>query len=215
MNKFVFIGALALTAGVMVTAFKPASEIVTPVPALKSIDRNALTKWAIDKPHSNIKFSVTHLVISEVEGSFKDFDGTVEHTKPDFSDAKINFTIKVASIDTDNEKRNGHLKSTDFFDAEKFPEITFTSSSLKPLGSNKYELTGNLTMKGITKPVKFDVTYGGQMNIKDQVKAGFKAKTTINRFDYDLKWNAATETGGLVVSKEVDITINAELNQVK
>lgn len=169
--------------------------------------------WSVDKAHSNVKFSVTHLVVSEVEGSFKLFDGSMETSKPDFSDAKINFTIDVNSINTDNDNRDKHLKSDDFFAAEKYPQMKFTSTSFTPAGGNKYKLAGNLTIKDVTKPVVFDVTYGGTVTTMGKTKLGFKAKTTIDRFDYNLKWNKATEAGGLVVSKEVDLIVNVEMNK--
>lgn len=172
-------------------------------------------KWTVDKTHSNVKFSVTHLVVSEVEGYFKLFDGTMENTKPDFSDAKISFTVDINSINTDNEMRDKHLKSDDFFNAEKFPAMKFQSTSIKPLGGNKYELKGNLTIRDVTKPVTFDVTYGGSVNAMGTTKLGFKAKTTIDRFDYNLKWSKATEAGGLVVSRDVEIVVNVELNKSK
>lgn len=168
-------------------------------------------KWNIDKAHSSIKFTATHLVISEVEGSFKTFTGSMESSKPDFTDAKINFTVDVASINTDNEKRDAHLKSDDFFNAEKFPRLTFTSTSFRKLKDNKYELKGELTIRDITKPVTFAVTYGG--TVKDpwgNTHAGFKATTTIDRFDYNLKWNALTEAGGAVVGKDIEIRVNVE-----
>lgn len=171
------------------------------------------TKWTVDKGHSNVKFTVTHMVVSEVEGAFKTFDGYVEGTKADFSDAKIGFTVEVASINTDNERRDGHLKSDDFFNAEKFPQMKFESTSFKPLGNNKYELAGNLTIRDITKPVVFQVTHGGVLNTSRGAKAGFKATTTIDRFAYNLKWDRATETGGLVVGKDVVITLNLELDK--
>jgi polyisoprenoid-binding protein YceI len=174
----------------------------------------AQTKWTVDKTHSNVKFAVTHMVVSEMEGTFKVFDGTMEHNKADFSDAKVNFAIDVASVNTDNERRDGHLKGDDFFNAEKFPKMTFTSTSVKPLGNNKYEMAGNLTIRDITKPVVFQVTHGGVLTTSRGAKAGFKATTTINRFDYNLKWDRATETGGLVVAKEVDITVNVEMDKV-
>ena len=176
---------------------------------------NFAGKWTLDKGHSNVKFTVTHMVVSEVDGSFKNFDGTVEHTKPDYSDAVITFTVDVNSVDTDNENRDKHLKSDDFFNAEQFPQMKFQSTSFKPLGGNKYQLDGNLTIRDITKPVSFDVTYGGSINTQRGAKVGFRAKTTVNRFDYNLKWDRATEAGGLVVAKEVVITINAQFNEVK
>jgi len=176
----------------------------------------AQTNWTVDFVHSSIKFTVTHLVISEVEGVFKTYSGTIISNNPDFTDASIDFTVDVKSINTDNEMRDKHLKSADFFDAEKYPQITFKSSSFIKLSGNNYELSGDLTMHGISKPVKFAVTYGGTVGDGyGHTKAGFKATTTINRFDYDLKWNAITEAGSAVVSKEVTINIKLELLELK
>jgi polyisoprenoid-binding protein YceI len=176
----------------------------------------AQTNWTVDFVHSSVKFTVTHLVISEVEGVFKTYSGTVTSTNPDFADATIDFEVDVKSINTDNESRDKHLKSADFFDAEKYPQITFKSTSFKKLTGNNYELIGNLTMHGITKSVKFTVIYGGTVDDGyGHTKAGFKATTTIDRFDYDLKWNAITEAGSAVVSKEVTISVKLELLQVK
>lgn len=180
-----------------------------------SVGANAQQKWTLDKSHSNVRFSVTHMVVSEVEGSFKLFDGAVESSKPDYSDAKINFTVDINSINTDNEGRDKHLKGDDFFSAEKFPQAKFESTSFTPLGNNKYKLVGNLTIRDVTKPVTFDVTYGGSIATQRGPKIGFKATTTINRFDYGLKWDRATETGGLVVSKDVELVVKAEFNGTK
>ena len=174
-----------------------------------------VTKWAVDKGHSNVKFTVTHMTVSEVEGSFKIFDGTMEHAKADFSDAKINFSVDVNSVFTDNERRDNHLKGDDFFNAATYPTMKFVSTAVKPLGNNKYQLSGNLTIRDITKPVVFEVSYGGTVNTGRGRKSGFKAKTTINRFDYNLKWDRAVEAGGLVVAKDVDIQLNVELDEVK
>src|SRR4029077_12015930 len=137
-----------------------------------------------DKPHTNVKFSVSHLVISDVEGTFKTFDGTMEASKPDFSDAKINFTVEVSSISTDNDQRDNHLKSDDFLNAAKYPQMKFTSTSFTPQGDNKYKLAGNLTIRDVTKPVTFDVKYGGTVTAMGGTHAGFKATTKIDRFDY-------------------------------
>lgn len=173
----------------------------------------APTKWIIDKAHTNVRFSVSHLVVSDVDGSFKSFDGSMTSTKPDFSDATINFSADVSSVSTDNEQRDKHLQSDDFFNAAKFPQIKFASKSFQLLGSNKYALTGDLTIRDITKTVSFDVTYGGTVTAMGATHAGFKAKTTINRFDYNLKWSAATEAGGLVVGKDVEITLNIDMKK--
>jgi len=172
-------------------------------------------KWVLDKTHSNVRFSVTHLVVSDVDGGFKSFDGSMTSTKPDFIDAAVNFTVDVNSINTDNEMRDKHLQSDDFFNAAKFPQIKFTSKSFQSLGSNKYKLTGDLTIRDVTKSVSFDVTYGGTVTSAAMggTHAGFKAKTTINRFDYNLKWDKTTEAGGLVVGKDVEITLNIDMKK--
>lgn len=176
----------------------------------------AQTKWDVDNVHSSVKFSVSHLVISEVEGSFKKFTGNVTSTKPDFTDASVNFSVDVNSINTDNDMRDKHLKSDDFFNAAQYPAMTFKSTSFKKVSGNKYALTGNLTIRNVTKPVKFDVVYGG--TAKDgygNTKAGFKASTVINRFDYNLKWNNLTEAGGATVGKDVTLDLKMELAQAK
>lgn len=174
------------------------------------------TKWAFDPAHSNIQFNISHLVISEVTGNFKSYEGTVLSDKADFSDAKINFTIKVNSIDTDNEKRDQHLTGPDFFNAEKYPEITFKGKSLKKVSGNKYKLTGSLTMLGVTKTIELDVKYGG--TVKDpwgNTKAGFKITGTINRYDFGLKYNSTLEAGGLMLGEEVELVCNIELAKQK
>lgn len=212
MNKLTFLSAGALALAIAVSSFTTTHTtandiaITAPAPAEPA-------KWSVDRVHSNVRFSVAHLVVSEVEGKFKMFDGSLEHTKADFSDAKVAFTVDVASIDTDNEMRDKHLKGDDFFNAEQFPAMKFQSTSMKPVGGNKYQLAGNLTIRNVTKPVVFDVTFGGTTNAMGKTKAGFKAKTTINRFDYNLKWSQATEAGGLAVGKDVEIVVNVELNK--
>jgi hypothetical protein len=172
--------------------------------------------WNVDKMHSAVKFSVSHLVISEVDGSFKIFDGNMVATKEDFTDAKINFTVDVNSINTDNANRDGHLKSDDFFNAEKYPNMTFVSTSFKKKSGSAYELTGDLSIRDVTKKVTFAVKYGG--TTKDpygNTKAGFKATGTINRLQYGLKWNTLTEAGGAVVGADIDLTINLEMALAK
>ena len=125
----------------------------------------------------------------------------------------MNFSVDVNSVNTDNERRDGHLKSDDFFNAAQFPLMKFESTSVKALGANKYEMTGNLTIRDITKPVVFQVTGGTVLNTSRGAKTGFKAKATIDRFAYNLKWDRATEAGGLVVGKDVEIVINVELDK--
>jgi len=179
-----------------------------------SAQGNKESVWVIDKAHSKIGFAVTHLLITEVEGYFKDFDLTVLTNKADFVDAKIEFTAKTASIFTNNEKRDEHLRSDDFFNSEKFPEMKFVSKSFKKVGNNKYKLTGDLTIRDVTKSITLDVVYNG--TIKDpwgNTKAGFNVTGKLNRFDYGLKWNALTELGGAVVDKIVKLRINVQLKQ--
>ena len=196
------------------TSFTPRSYVPAVADSPVVVNRpQAAAKWSVDKAHSNVKFAVTHMVVSEVEGNFKIFDGSLEATKDDFSDGKVEFTVDVTSIDTDNENRDKHLKSDDFFNAEKYPTMKFVSTSFTPAGDKKFKLAGDLTIRDVTKPVVFDVTYGGSVNDKGGVKSGFKAKTTINRFDYNLKWDKLTEAGGMVVSKEIDVTVNVELKK--
>lgn len=211
--KHFFLSAVAIGSLVVMAAFLPKEN--TTNSQQSAVQVQTPTKWTLDKSHSNLKFTVTHMVVSETEGSFKIFEGSVEHTKADMSDAKINFTVDINSINTDNENRDKHLKSDDFFNAEKYSIATFVGTSFKPLGNNKYELIGNLTIRDITKPVKFDVRFGGIAASTRGDKAGFKATTTINRFDYNLKWDRTTEAGGLVVGKDVDVTVLLEMNKAK
>ncbi len=172
--------------------------------------------WTFDKTHSNIQFDVSHMVISEVSGQFHKFEGTVLADKEDFSDAKIDFSIDVKSIDTYDGDRDGHLQSPDFFDAEKYPNITFKSKSMKKSGENEYKLTGDFTMHGVTKEISLDVKYGGTVTDHyGNVKAGFKITGTIDRTDFGLKYNSVMDTGGLMIGEEVTITCRVELLKMK
>ena len=175
---------------------------------------NAQTKWIADKSHSKIQFNVTHLVISEVAGMFKSFDINVQSSKDDFSDANIDFTADVASIYTDNDRRDAHLKSDDFFNAEKFPKMIFKGKSFKKIEGNNFKLTGDLTIRDITKEVTLDVVYNGTVQAWGKTVAGFKIKGAINRFDYNLKWNTLLEAGGAMVAKTVYINIDLELQKL-
>jgi len=184
-----------------------------------SIASFAQTKWTIDPMHSFVNFSVKHSGISFVDGSFKKFDGTITAAKADLTDAKINFMVDVASINTSVEMRDNHLKTDDFFNAEKYPQMTFVSTSFKKQAakspkqiSNTYFLKGNLTIRDVTKEVTFMVTYGG--TAKDQqgnTKAGFKATTTINRLAYNIKYDPT----GMGVGKDINITLNLQFAQAK
>jgi polyisoprenoid-binding protein YceI len=170
--------------------------------------------WMLDKAHSSIGFSVRHMVISEVTGNFKDFDISFTSSKDDYSDATVDASIRVASINTDNERRDGHLKTDDFFNAEKFPQIKFKSTSFENVGENKYKITGDLTVRDVTKKVTFDAVYNGTIKAPwGATVSSWKATLAVNRFDYGLKWNKAIETGGLIAGDTVNITLNLELNK--
>ncbi|MCX6320611.1 MAG: YceI family protein [Bacteroidia bacterium] len=175
------------------------------------------TKWSIDPAHTEISFKVKHLMISTVSGVFREFGATVFTTSNDFTSAKIDFWMNPSSVDTNEEKRDGHLKSPDFFDAEKYKKITFVSDSFEKSGDNNlFKLGGNLTIKGITKKVMLDVEFGGI--VKDPYgneKAGFSVNGKINRKDWGLNWNALLETGGVMVSEEVRINCEVELLKQK
>ncbi len=171
------------------------------------------TKWALDRTHSNLGFSVSHMVVSETKGRFDDFSIATVSDKEDFSDAKIDITIKVETVNTDDKKRDGHLRSPDFFDVAKFPTMTFKSKEMKKVGEKKYKLIGDFTMKGVTKQVELDVKFGGLLSNKGKTVAGFKVSGTINRQDYGVKWNSMLDTGGSVVGDEVEFVANLELNK--
>ncbi len=177
---------------------------------------SAQTNWNVDNTHSNVNFVVTHLVVSEVQGSFKTYEGKVTSPSPDFNNAQITFSVDVNSVNTENEMRDKHLKSDDFFNAEKYPTMNFKSVTFKKVDAKNYKLEGDLTIRSVTNRVKFDVTYGGTTGDGyGNTKAGFQVKGTINRKDYGLLWSKTTEAGGLVVSDEVSIAINLELVQAK
>ena len=173
---------------------------------------NAQSSWNFDASHSSIRFAVDHMVISEVEGKFTSFEGTVESSNEDFSDAKINFKINVNSVDTDNEKRDGHLKNEDFFDVVKYPEMTFVSTSIEKVKEGKYDLTGNLTLHGVTKEITLKMSYGG--TVKDpwgNTRAGLKITGSLNRTDFGLKYNSTLEAGGLMLGEEIELSCKMEL----
>jgi len=169
------------------------------------------TAWRMDPAHSKVEFGVKHMVISEVTGIFKEFDATLSSSKPDFTDAVFSANIKTASVSTDNTMRDNHLRSDDFLNAEKYPAITFKSTRVEKTGDDSYKVYGDLTIRDVTKPVILDTKLNGV--IKDPMgnqRAGFTATTSINRFDYGVKWNRAIETGGLIAGDKVTITLNME-----
>ncbi len=171
-----------------------------------------MATYKIDAAHSEITFKVKHLMITNVTGSFTKFDATLETNADDFSDAKISFDADVNSISTNNEQRDGHLKSADFFDAETFPTLSFKSTSFAPKSDNEYSLVGDLTLKDHTKSVELNVEYGGTVTDPyAQVKAGFEITGKINRQDFGLTWSAVTEAGGIMVSDEVKLAFNVQM----
>lgn len=173
----------------------------------------ATTKWALDPTHSELQFKVKHLMITTVTGSLKSFNASLETETDDFQNAQVSFEAEIGSIDTGNKDRDNHLKSGDFFDGEKYPVIKFTSTSLVQDGGD-YVLKGDLTVKDVTKPVKLNVEFGGiATDPWGNTKAGFTLAGKINRTDFGLTWNAALETGGVMVSEEVKIV--GELQFVK
>ncbi len=175
------------------------------------------TKWIVDDTHAKLGFKVTHFGISETEGKFTKFTGTVLSDKPDFSDSKIDLTIDVSSVDTDNEQRDTHLKSADYFDVAKYPQIIFKGKSLKPVSKNKYKLIGDFTMHGVTKEIALDVIYRGTVpqDPFGNTKAGFKITGTIDRTQWGLNWTGKLAGGDLLVGNDVELECNIELNKVK
>jgi polyisoprenoid-binding protein YceI len=169
--------------------------------------------WQLDKSHSFVNFSITHMVVSETKGGFKDFTAIVDAKQDNFSDLSTTFTIQTKSVNTDDEKRDGHLRNSDFFDVEKYPTITFVSTAFKKIENNKYKLYGKMTMKGETKEVIWDTKYMGSIKTNGKTKAGFKCTTTIKRSDFNMSWNKVLDVGGLALSDEVEITVNIELNK--
>jgi polyisoprenoid-binding protein YceI len=180
---------------------------VAALTALAALPSRADT-FAVDPGHSEVSFQIRHLV-SQVRGRFNDFSGTVQLDAKNLAASSVDFHIKVTSIDTNVADRDKHLRSADFFDVAKFPEITFTSESIAAAGKDKYNVTGSLTMHGVTKKVTLPVTLGGQ--VKDpwgNTRAGFEGKGEISRKEWGLEWNAALETGGVLVSDKVKITLD-------
>ena len=173
----------------------------------------ATTKWNIDRAHSAIQFKAKHLMITTVTGNFTVYDASVETQGDDFSTAKIEFTADTASVSTGNEQRDGHLKSADFFDAETHPKMRFVSKQIeRAKGEGNYTLTGDLTIRDITKRVTLDAEFGGIM--KDpwgNIKSGFTLETKINRKDWGLVWNNLLESGGVLVSEDVKILCDIQL----
>lgn len=172
------------------------------------------TEWKVDKSHSKISFEVSHMVISSVTGFFKDYNIEFNSNKDDFTGSDINFTAEVASIDTDNEKRDEHLKSPDFFDVANYPQIKFVGKSFTKVDDKNYKLVGDFTLRGVTKEIILNVEYKGTVNDPwGGTRAGFKLTGQIDRMEYGLEWNKVVESGGFVVGHEVEIICVIELQK--
>jgi len=171
----------------------------------------ALTTWNIDPSHSAIGFSVRHMVVSKTRGRFTKWSGQIRFDPQDPAASSVEVTIDPASIDTADAQRDGHLRSADFFDVEKFPTASFRSTKVEAAGRDRYRIAGDLTVHGVTRPVVLDTTYEGSG--KDPwggERAGFVASTSIDRKDFGLEWNKALETGGLLVGEKVELSLEIE-----
>ncbi len=166
--------------------------------------------YDIDTVHSNIGFKVRHLV-SKVTGEFTKFDGTIVTDFGNLDASSVEFTIQASSIDTRNEKRDGHLRSVDFFDVEKYPEITFKSSKITKIDDDSYAVAGALTMHGVSREITLTVDFLGEMTAMGGTRAGYELMTTLNRKDFEISWNRALDAGGFVLGDDVEISINLEL----
>lgn len=170
------------------------------------------TSWSIDPSHSNIGFKVKHMMFTNISGKFNKYEANIVTTGDDFSSAQINFSADVSSVNTQNEDRDNHLRSADFFDADQFPQLTFKSSSLSKNNDGTYELAGDLTIKGETRFVKFPAEFSGLMTDPwGNTKAALTVNGSINRKDWGLVWNAALETGGVLVGDKVQFDIEVQL----
>jgi len=166
--------------------------------------------YGIDTTHSSVSFKVRHLV-SKVSGGFNDFDGTIVADFGNLDASSVDFTIQASSIDTKNEKRDGHLRSADFFNVEEFPEITFKSSKITKIDGDSYAVVGTLTMYGVSKEITLTVDFLGEMTAMGGTRAGYELTTTVDRKDYGVSWNRALDAGGFVLGDDVEININLEV----
>lgn len=172
----------------------------------------ATTTWAIDASHSEIGFKVKHMMFTNVSGKFEKFEASATTEDTDFTNAQLDFSADISSVNTGSADRDNHLKSADFFNAEEFPKMSFKSTSMKKVSENEFELTGDLSLHGVTKAVTLNVEYGGIMQDPwGNTKAGFTLSGKVNRKDWGLNWNAALETGGVLVSEEVRLNIDVQL----
>ena len=171
--------------------------------------------WNIDTTHSGINFSIRHMVVSKVRGRFAKYTGAINIDDGDLTRSSVEVSIDASSIDTGVADRDTHLRSADFFDVEKYPEITFRSTKIAPRGQNQYDVTGSFTLHGVTKEITVPVTFMGFMGAGPNEKAGFSADFTLNRKDYWIVWNRALDNGGTVLGDDVVISVNIEANPPK
>jgi polyisoprenoid-binding protein YceI len=168
--------------------------------------------WEFDKAHTSIGFSTKHMMVSTVRGRFESFDGVVDLNEPNPADSHVDVTINAASVNTNEPRRDGHLKSPDFFDAENYPTITYKSTKVEKLSNDTYRVTGDLTIRDVTREVPLDVKYEGETRgMQGERRAGFTITTSITRKDFELNWNVALEAGGWLVGGIVKIEIDAEV----
>lgn len=173
-----------------------------------------MSTWHIDGAHSEIGFKVKHLMVSSVKGFFGAFSGTLTADDDNLTNAKVSFEADVASVNTNNAMRDGHLKSPEFFDTDKFPKINFVSKSFTKKEGNEYTVVGDFTMKGVTKEIELAATLGGLAKAQDGKRVmAFDVTGTINREDFGVSWNSPIETGGVAVSKEVWLSANVEFKE--
>jgi polyisoprenoid-binding protein YceI len=173
-----------------------------------------VTTWRTDPAHTDIQFSAKHMMVTTVRGKFAEVDGSLTLDETDPTASAGAFTVRAASLSTGNEQRDGHLRSGDFFDAETHPEITFVSTAVTPKQGNDYAVTGDLTIRGTTRPVAFDVEFLGLYQGFEGRRAGFHATTRLNREDWGLTWNVTLETGGWLVGKEIKLEIDLAMDEV-
>ncbi|MBF0619291.1 MAG: polyisoprenoid-binding protein [Candidatus Omnitrophica bacterium] len=186
--------------------------VVAVVLVCSGVAAQAAPVYTPDKVHSSIDFLITHMMVARVSGAFTDYDGAIEFDPKEPASMKVDFTVKVAGIDTKNEARDHHLRSADFFDAEKYPTITFKSKKVVATGNGQYAVTGDLTMKAVTKEITIPATLLGPVNnpMGGGQMIGVETHFTVNRQDYGVSWNKALDNGGIMVGNDVDVRVNLE-----
>ena len=186
------------------------AETTVTTRTVDGVEYPAVGTYDIDVSHTRLGFAVRHMAVSKVRGEFKDFTGTLELAE-DPTASKISVTIQAVSVNTNDENRDNHLRTNDFFDVENHPTWTFTSTAIRPKSASEWDVDGDLTIRGITKPVTLDATLEGA--VKDpygNLRVGFSASTSIDREDFDVSFNGVLEAGGVIVSKKVDIDLEVE-----